>query len=157
MSPFIISVSSAKLLNFDFMQVQVDIAFDQLLKIVKTLPLRQLRQLKSEIEKETKSEKSFDLEALLLNGPVATKKQLETIANNTSYQPMADKITLVDTSVLIYYYRKTDKANSVWVKLVRQGYRFSISAVRRYEIYSGTTQNQLDFWNNITGNRSYWF
>jgi hypothetical protein len=65
------------------MQVQVDIAFDQLLKIVKTLPSGQLRQLKSEIEKETKSEKSSDLEALLLNGPVATKKQLETIINNT--------------------------------------------------------------------------
>ena len=40
---------------------------------------------------------------------------------------MADKITLVDTSILINYYRKTDKANSVWVKLVRQGYKFSIS------------------------------
>ena len=62
---------------------------------------------------------------------------------------MADKITLVDTSVLINYYRKTDKANSVWVKLVRQGYRFSISAVTKYEIYSGATQSQLDFWDNI--------
>lgn len=65
------------------MQVQVDIAFDQLLKIVKTLPSGQLRQLKSEIEKEAKSEKSINLEALLLNGPVATKKQLETIVKNT--------------------------------------------------------------------------
>ena len=62
---------------------------------------------------------------------------------------MADKITLVDTSVLINYYRKTDKTNSVWVKLVRQGYRFSISAVTKYEIYSGATQSQLDFWDNI--------
>ena len=62
---------------------------------------------------------------------------------------MADKITLVDTSVLINYYRKTDKANSVWVKLVRQGYRFSISAVTKYEIYSGATKSQLDFWNNV--------
>jgi predicted nucleic acid-binding protein len=62
---------------------------------------------------------------------------------------MADKITLVDTSVLINYYRKTDKANSVWVKLVRQEYRFSISAVTKYEIYSGATQSQLDFWNSV--------
>lgn len=75
--------SWTKFLNFDFMQVQIDIEFDQLLKIVKRLPSGQLRQLKSEIEKETKSENSFDLETLLLNGPVATKKQLETIANNT--------------------------------------------------------------------------
>lgn len=64
------------------MQVQVDIEFDQLLKIVKTLPSRQLKQLKTEIEKEDKSHKSVGLEALLLNGPTATKKQLDTIAKN---------------------------------------------------------------------------
>ena len=64
------------------MQVQVDIGFDQLLKIVKTLPSGQLKQLKAEIEKEAKSDKSFDLETLLLNGPTATKKQLDTISKN---------------------------------------------------------------------------
>ena len=35
---------------------------------------------------------------------------------------MADKIILVDTSILIDYYRKTDKENSVWIALVRQGF-----------------------------------
>ena len=64
------------------MQMQVDIEFDQLLKIVKTLPSGQLKQLKDEIEKEAKSNKSVDLEALLLNGPTATKKQLEASAQN---------------------------------------------------------------------------
>lgn len=64
------------------MQVQVDIGFEELLKIVKTLPSRQLKQLKAEIEKKAKSGKSIDLEALLLNGPTATKNQLETIAKN---------------------------------------------------------------------------
>ncbi len=65
------------------MQVQVDIGFDQLLQIVKTLPAGQLRQLKEEIEKEVKDkEPEINLEALLLNGPTATKKQLETITNN---------------------------------------------------------------------------
>ena len=64
------------------MQVQVDIEFDQLLKIVKTLPSGQLKQLKAEIEKDAKSDKSVDLEKLLLNGPIATKKQLGTIAKN---------------------------------------------------------------------------
>lgn len=64
------------------MQMQVDIEFDQLLKIVKTLPSGQLKQLKDEIEKEAKSNKSVDLEVLLLNGPTATKKQLEAIAQN---------------------------------------------------------------------------
>ncbi|MGI8634562.1 MAG: type II toxin-antitoxin system VapC family toxin [Segetibacter sp.] len=62
---------------------------------------------------------------------------------------MADKIVLVDTSILIDYYRKTDKENSVWVTLVRQGFSFTISAVTKYEIYSGATANQLAFWDNI--------
>ncbi|MBL7752906.1 MAG: hypothetical protein JNM44_00415 [Chitinophagaceae bacterium] len=64
------------------MQVQVDIGFDQLIKIVKTLPSGKLKQLKAELEKEAKSDKSNDLENLLLNGPTATKKQIETILKN---------------------------------------------------------------------------
>ena len=62
---------------------------------------------------------------------------------------MADKIVLVDTSILIDYYRKTDKNNSTWIALVRQGYSFAISAVTKYEIYSGATSNQLAFWDSI--------
>jgi predicted nucleic acid-binding protein len=62
---------------------------------------------------------------------------------------MADKIILVDTSILIDYYRKTDKENSVLVSLVRQGYSFYISAITKYEIYSGATQSQLTFWDSI--------
>ena len=62
---------------------------------------------------------------------------------------MADKIILVDTSILIDYYRKTDKQKSVWVSLVRQGYSFAISAITKYEIYSGATQNQLLFWDSL--------
>ena len=64
------------------MQVQVDIKFEQLLKLVKTLPSEQLKQLKAEIEKKVKNGKSVDLQTLLLKGPTATKKQLLTIANN---------------------------------------------------------------------------
>lgn len=63
------------------MQVQVDIAFDQLVKIVKTLPASQWKKLKAEIEKETTTPTN-NLESILLNGPVATKKQLKTIADN---------------------------------------------------------------------------
>ena len=64
------------------MQVQVNIAFDQLLKIVKALLTGQLKKLKAEIEKESKTEKLIDLETVLLTGPVATKRELETIENN---------------------------------------------------------------------------
>jgi hypothetical protein len=65
------------------MEVQVNIKFKQLLKIVKTLPKRQLDQLLDEIEREKTIKKSESLlEELLLKGPVATKKQLETITKN---------------------------------------------------------------------------
>lgn len=53
---------------------------------------------------------------------------------------MANKVILVDTSILIDYYRKTDKENSVWIGLVRQEYSFAISAITKYEIYSGLLQ-----------------
>ena len=64
------------------MQVQIDIEFEQLLKLVKTLPSVQLKQLKAEIEKKVENGKAVDLETLLLNGPTATKKQLQTIVKN---------------------------------------------------------------------------
>jgi tRNA(fMet)-specific endonuclease VapC len=33
--------------------------------------------------------------------------------------------------------------------LVRQGYEFAISAVTKYEIYSGATPTQLAFWDSV--------
>ncbi len=62
---------------------------------------------------------------------------------------MADKLILVDTSILIDFYRKTDKANSKWISLVREGYEFAISAITKYEIYSGASQAQLTFWDSV--------
>ena len=62
---------------------------------------------------------------------------------------MADQIVLVDTSILIDFYRKTDKEKSVWIGLVRQGYSFAISVVTKYEIYTGATPSQLTFWNTV--------
>ena len=62
---------------------------------------------------------------------------------------MANKIVLVDTSILIDLFRKTDKANSVLISLVKQGFAYTISAVTEYEIYTGATLGQADFWNNF--------
>ena len=50
---------------------------------------------------------------------------------------MAGKIILVDTSILIDLFRKTDKNNSALISLVRQGYTYCISAITEYEIYTG--------------------
>jgi tRNA(fMet)-specific endonuclease VapC len=62
---------------------------------------------------------------------------------------MADKIVLVDTSILIDYFRKSEKSNSALVKLFDQGYDFCVSAITEYELYSGSTQSQFDFWEEI--------
>ena len=62
---------------------------------------------------------------------------------------MAEKMIMVDTSVLIDFYRRTDKNRSVWLSLVREGYHFAISAITKYEIYSGATQSQLKFWDDV--------
>ena len=62
---------------------------------------------------------------------------------------MANKIVLVDTSILIDFFRKTKKENTKLVALVREDYTFYISAITAYEIYSGSTEKQLEFWNNL--------
>ncbi len=62
---------------------------------------------------------------------------------------MADKIVLVDTSILIDLFRKTDKTNSILISLVKRGYIYCISAVTEYEIYSGATSLQNSFWEDL--------
>lgn len=65
------------------MQVPVNIEYEQLVKIIKSLPPEQLEKLQLEIEKTKKmSKKQTDLESLLLNGPVATEEQLASIRQN---------------------------------------------------------------------------
>lgn len=52
---------------------------------------------------------------------------------------------IIDTSILIDLFRKTDKANSALIALVKQGYVYSISAITEYEIYTGAKLEQSDF------------
>lgn len=62
---------------------------------------------------------------------------------------MAGEVVLADTSVLIDFFRKTDKANSFLFSLVKQDYSFCISAVTEFEIYTGATDSQLEYWNDF--------
>ena len=62
------------------MQIQVDIGFDDLIRIVKKLPKEQLLKFKSELEKQNVADTQLqDLELFLLSGPTFSEKQLETI------------------------------------------------------------------------------
>ncbi|HMO33805.1 MAG TPA: type II toxin-antitoxin system VapC family toxin [Lacibacter sp.] len=62
---------------------------------------------------------------------------------------MAGQLILADTSVLIDYYRKTNKVNAAWIALIDKGYDFAISAITKYELCSGATQSQMAFWESI--------
>lgn len=62
---------------------------------------------------------------------------------------MEEKIILVDTSILIDYFRKSDKENSSLVSIVKQGYTHCISSVTHYEIYRGANLGQIEFWHNL--------
>jgi tRNA(fMet)-specific endonuclease VapC len=59
---------------------------------------------------------------------------------------MAEKIVLADTSLLIDFFRKSDKSKSKLISLIREGYTFCIRVITEYEIYSGATEAQLDYW-----------
>jgi hypothetical protein len=64
------------------MQIQVDIGFDDLIRIVKKLPRDQFVKLKKELDKvDPKEEKISDLESFLLKAPTFSQQQLETIAS----------------------------------------------------------------------------
>jgi predicted nucleic acid-binding protein len=62
------------------------------------------------------------------------------------------ELIMIDTSILIDFYRKSDKTNSVWYKLVKQNYVFAVSKVTKYEIYAGATESQLEFWDSVFKN-----
>jgi tRNA(fMet)-specific endonuclease VapC len=62
---------------------------------------------------------------------------------------VADKIVLIDTTLLIDLFRKKYKEKSFLLYLVRQGYKYCISAVTEYEIYTGAALGQIDYWNDF--------
>ena len=62
------------------MQAQIDIAYDQLVRLVKQLPKKQWTRLKSEVEENrVLADTQSEMLTLLLNGPTFSKKQLDEI------------------------------------------------------------------------------
>jgi len=62
---------------------------------------------------------------------------------------MADKTLVIDTTLLIDYFRKTDKSKSRLVQLSERFDQLAISTVTEFEVYSGATETQLTFWNEL--------
>ena len=62
---------------------------------------------------------------------------------------MADKKLMVDSTILIDYFRKTDKANSKLVLHFRNYDRLYISSVTEFEVVNGATKAHLQFWDGM--------
>ena len=66
------------------MQAQIDIGYDQLVKLVKQLPKKQWVKLKNEVEEEDMDKaESTEMLALLLDAPTFSKEQLDEISKAT--------------------------------------------------------------------------
>ncbi len=62
---------------------------------------------------------------------------------------MADKKLMVDTSILIEYFRKTDKNNARLVNHFRNYKQLFISSVTEFEVMNGAKPLHVDFWNGM--------
>jgi len=56
---------------------------------------------------------------------------------------------MLDSSVLIDYFRKPNKANLRLVQISQQFSTLSISSITEFEIFNGATSLQIDFWNKL--------
>jgi tRNA(fMet)-specific endonuclease VapC len=62
---------------------------------------------------------------------------------------MAENIIILDTSILIEYFRKSNKTNSRLISLIDKGYKFKISAITEFEIFTGSLPAHYGFWENL--------
>ena len=56
---------------------------------------------------------------------------------------------LLDTSILIDYFRKKDKSKSVLFKLSQTHQKVSISTITEFEIYTGTSEDKKQIWDDL--------
>jgi tRNA(fMet)-specific endonuclease VapC len=62
---------------------------------------------------------------------------------------MENEIICLDTSILIDFYRKTVKENSVFYQLTMKYTLFAVSIVTEYEIMIGTNADQSEYWTDF--------
>jgi len=66
---------------------------------------------------------------------------------------MADKKVLADTSLLLDFFRKSNKSNSKLISLLDDGYSFCISTITEFEIYTGVKKKEeIDYWKKLLEN-----
>ena len=62
---------------------------------------------------------------------------------------MEDSKLIIDTSILIDYFRKTDKEKSRLVQHFRKYQKIYISSITEFEIYNGATEAHKEFWDKM--------
>ena len=62
---------------------------------------------------------------------------------------MANQKLMVDTSLLIDYFRKTDKNNARLVTHFKNYGHLYISSIKAFEVLNGAKQVHLDFWEGM--------
>lgn len=56
---------------------------------------------------------------------------------------------LLDTSILIEFYRKKEKSGTIFYKLFDENQKLSVSTITVFEIYRGATKQQEHLWDLI--------
>lgn len=62
---------------------------------------------------------------------------------------MAKQEIMIDTSILIDYFRKTNKEKTRLVEIFKQHSKVYISSITEFEIYNGAKQTHIEFWDLI--------
>ena len=62
---------------------------------------------------------------------------------------MESEIICLDTSILIDFFRKKKKENSIFYQLAQKHDVFAVSVITEYEIFTGCTTEQQEFWNDF--------
>lgn len=64
-------------------------------------------------------------------------------------ESMADQMILLDSSILIDFFRKTKKEKTAFFKLSEQVESFSVSVISQFEVLVGSTAEFGPFWNEF--------
>jgi tRNA(fMet)-specific endonuclease VapC len=62
---------------------------------------------------------------------------------------MEKEIICLDSSILIDFFRKKKKENSIFYQLTQNYQLFATSVITEYEIFTGSTKEQQDFWEDF--------
>jgi tRNA(fMet)-specific endonuclease VapC len=62
---------------------------------------------------------------------------------------MANKKLMIDTSIIIDYFRKTDKNNARLISHFKNYGQLYISSITEFEILNGAKQVHVDFWDGM--------